>query len=675
MKKSFVAFAVSSLLLAGCSTVPTTPPKAVSIQDIQGEGQFSPMVNVKNRQYISENFYQVQGVITAIQHRDLGRDLKEGFFMQAPSDNNPKTSDGIFVQTGRLNNLKVGDLVEVVAKVSEDYAWTKLVDVNSVKVISSNQPLPKAETLKIGKDFFASMEQYEGMLVRLDKSSDIRVTRNYGFDHKARRNNLALSHKSALLHPNQLNAPKDYDPSKDEFFMLESFQHPGNGKILWYPDFGKPNASGSSDHYIRLNDQVNGLEGVLGYSYQLYRLYVTNHANADTFIHQNPRGELPTKKAGNLRIASFNVLNYFNPPFNQASRNPLRQNRGAKTLAEFELQSEKIAQAIVKMNADIVGLMEIENNGFDEQSAVYDLVQKINAKIKNPAEHYAYFMPKNGEKFIGTDAITNQVLYKKNKVSLADYQIIPMPEQHAPSVRYNQGKYSKVAFGNVYQRHSLAPTFTINGTNKQLTVAVNHFKSKGSACWEDVKTGNLLDKDLQGACENLRVAAAVQLGESLSKIKGEKVILGDLNSYGNEDPIMVLTNRNNAPKNYVIKTSGHTYLGGNKPEHQIYDENGKVVDKSYGYVNIVRKLHPNAYSYSYNQHIGSLDYLLISPNLVSSVVDARDWNINAGESTLFEYANKYNCDKNKQCSNRFKDIFRASDHDPAVLDLNVSKMK
>ncbi len=96
-----------------------------------------------------------------------------------------------------------------------------------------------------------------------------------------------------------------------------------------------------------------------------------------------------------------------------------------------------------------------------------------------------------------------------------------------------------------------------------------------------------------------------------------------------------------------------------------------MITDSYGYVNIIRQLHPDSYSYSYNDEVGTLDYILVTPELVNKVVDATDWNINAGESTLFQYSDKYNC-ANDKCSTRFSDLYRASDHDPAIIDLKLT---
>ncbi|NRB70129.1 MAG: hypothetical protein HRU48_22740, partial [Vibrio sp.] len=59
--------------------------------------------------------------------------------------------------------------------------------------------------------------------------------------------------------------------------------------------------------------------------------------------------------------------------------------------------------------------------------------------------------------------------------------------------------------------------------------------------------------------------------------------------------------------------------------------------------------------------------LLISPSLKKHFVDATDWHINGGESTLFDYNDEFKGDLPK-----YNDHYRSSDHDPAVLELNMA---
>ena len=691
---------------SGVIQAPTPPSNIVSstIQDIQGPSWASTIdgIDVPSKVYESTNYHEVTGVVTAIQQNALGTDLKVGFFMQAPSDGDALTSDGIFVETSKITDITVGSEVTVVAKVKEDWGWTKLVNAYSVTKTDSADSVLAATPLRVlesDEDFDFTLERHEGMLIQFDKESDMRVSRTFGFDYGPKRNNMVVSNGQVNLHPNQNNAPvvhdstidtdpeKQTDCNKDKRILVESFEAVTKGThIPWYPKFGSdsavpmPDGTTTTEDYVRIGDVLDGFEGVVSYSYSEYRFYVTNKVTKDNFAREgSERTQAPIlKEGGNLRVATFNVLNYFNSPFGgdcnpttPSSRDSVEggscSNRGAASPEEFDLQGDKIARAIIAVNADIVGLMEIENNGFGENSAVAHLVAKINALIDDENEHYLFVSDEGGDKYVGSDAIASQVIFKKNKVSLDTYRVIEMPQQHAPETDGEDG--------NNYQRDTITPTFKINGTDEKVTVAVNHLKSKGSKCWEDaapVAEGGQAgkDPDKQGSCENFRVSAAFHLGQELNKINGYKLILGDLNSYGNEDPIMVLTNRDNAPE-HVIKAARNTYIGGDKDVlgTSLHGDDGAEIAISYGYVNAVRKLHPDSYSYSYNDEVGTLDYILVTPDLMNKVVDATDWNINAGESTLFQYADKNNC-LDGECSTRFKDMYRASDHDPAIVVLN-----
>lgn len=45
------------------------------------------------------------------------------------------------------------------------------------------------------------------------------------------------------------------------------------------------------------------------------------------------------------------------------------------------MQQAKIVNAILRLDADIVGLMEIENNGFGDGAAIRQLVDQLNERI------------------------------------------------------------------------------------------------------------------------------------------------------------------------------------------------------------------------------------------------------------------------------------------------------
>jgi predicted extracellular nuclease len=652
-------------------------PTFTSIQAIQGEGQSSPFIS--GYPYITDQEYFVKGVVSAVT-----TGLTKGFYLQALEDDyNLNTSEGLFVFTDQSSSsLKPGDVVCVKGKVQEYYNLTQLKVENKQWLKQGEQEAPQATAIEIlptDENFEHTLERYEGMLVKTTPELDMRVTRTFGYDYAARRNNMVLAQGRINMQPNQLFAAGSEQAKQQSVgnaqrrLFIESDAKAADGQIPYYPEFGRSDIdqNGSTEDYIRIDDSIIGLEGVLSYGYNEYRLIVTNSLSQENFVRNDPRSEKPDIDEGDLRIATFNVLNYFNSPFG-GDANQHGGNRGANNLAEFELQQAKIVNAIVRLDADIVGLMEIENNGFGAGSAIAQLVNQINSQISDKKKHYRFVaIDSNNDGVtdeldsIGTDVITTGVIYREKVVKLTENRVIPMPSQQAPEVLDDKGKV--IEDGKNYQRDTLAPTFKVKGGNEKITVAVNHLKSKGSACWEDaapVEQGGQGGKDLdfQGACEQFRVAAAVALGEALQKIKGHKVILGDMNSYGMEDPMLVLTDYSPEKYGKTIRAARNTYLAGT-PQ---FGDDGALITHNYGYLNAVAIKHPESWSYSFNDEVGALDHLLVSKSLKGKVVDATDWHINGGESTLFDYNSEFKGDLPK-----YQDHFRASDHDPAVLELNI----
>ena len=328
----------------------------------------------------------------------------------------------------------------------------------------------------------------------------------------------------------------------------------------------------------------------------------------------------------------MNVLNFFTSPFGGAE-NPLETNRGADDEDDFMVQRSKIVAAIVALDADVIGLMEIENNGFDNDSAVHELVGLVNDEF-SPEKQYVIARPA-ADKRIGTDAISSQLIYRRAKIALDRLDVIEMPYQRVPAefypTRYD-GSWENFRPSTKFMRNAVTPVFTLDEPDdKKLIVSVNHFKSKGSTCWEDLQgstvnddgeTVNAIDdSDFQGSCENFRIAAADYLGRQLENYPGYRVIVGDLNSYANEDPVMVLTNRDNIAPGRTLEAGRNIFVG----SEEIIGNSGRRITDTYGYINIAYKLHENTISYSFNDEVGTLDHILITPDLEPFVVDASDW--------------------------------------------------
>ncbi len=259
----------------------------------------------------------------------------------------------------------------------------------------------------------------------------------------------------------------------------------------------------------------------------------------DGVAFANPRTTAPEAVGGDLSIASFNVLNYFTTlGTDDAScvaytdrlgdgvtvREGCDQ-RGAWDAADLARQQDKIVAAIEALDADVVGLMEIENSaalGEEADEATATLVDALNAAAG--ADTWAYVassadLPAASEQ----DVITNAIIYQPAAVS-------PVGAARALGDQSSDGE----AFGNA--REPIAQVFEPADGGAPFLFVVNHFKSKGSAGpWPgDADAG-----DGQGASNESRVRQATALRDWVSGIRGDVdavALVGDFNSYGARRP-------------------------------------------------------------------------------------------------------------------------------------------
>jgi len=247
------------------------------------------------------------------------------------------------------------------------------------------------------------------------------------------------------------------------------------------------------DNLFRGGGTVKDATGILDFYQGLYRLQPTMGA---IYEDTNPRTTAPEITEADLKVASFNVLNYFvtldDGTNDICGPSGTLECRGADTAEEFERQKAKIVAAMVAIDSDIYGLMEIENEHPGGVDAVADLVDGLNAIAG--AGTYAYI--ETGS--IGTDAIKQAILYKPAAVTpVGAYKILDSTVDSR--------------FIDTLNRPVLAQVFRDNATGDEFVVAVNHLKSKGSACEGDPDTG-----DGQGNCNLTRLAAAQALVDWLA---------------------------------------------------------------------------------------------------------------------------------------------------------------
>ena len=363
---------------------------------------------------------------------------------------------------------------------------------------------------------------------------------------------------------------------------------------------------------FRGGDRVQNVTGVMDYAFGLYRVQPTQGAN---YSSDNPRPAAPDAVGGTLKVASVNVLNYFTTtddagpicgPFSN------QDCRGADDAVELTRQRDKLIAALAGIDADIAGLVEIEND--PANAALGDLVAGLNGVVGADTYDYIATGP------IGTDAIRVALIYKAGSVTpVGDHAIL----DNSVDGRFNDD----------LNRPVLAQSFMDNAGGGIVTVAVNHLKSKGSACGaSDPDTG-----DGSGNCNLTRTAAAEALVDWLGTDPTGSgadnfLVIGDLNSYDKEDPIDALV--------------------------------------AGGYVDLVSSfLGEDAYSFVFDGQIGYLDYALANATLNDRVTGISIWHINADEPDLIDYDTSFK--KPAQDAIYAPDAYRSSDHDPVIVGLDL----
>jgi predicted extracellular nuclease len=473
----------------------------ITIAEAQGSSSASPLIT---SYYESDNAYDITGIVTMVTSKPVA-----GFYMQdVTSDGDETTSDGIFVKTSNATDDMIGNTICVNSTVSEYYTLTRL-ETDEWDIIDETSTVPAATDIAMIADdnssFNATLERYEGMLVNLPEDIDpnredeqtMRVTKAFGFDYDSYRNDMILAYETPNMNPNQNNVAGSDEAiaaetlNDDHRLIIESSTSAANGEIPYYADF----ATDPANNYVRINDSVVGMEGVISYGYSNFNLVVTNELDSSNFVRNNDRTSSPNLNTATeedhfvIKIGTQNLLNFFNSPFGGDS-NSYGDNRGADSDSEYDKQLEKLVAAITGLDADIIGLMEIENNGFGEDSAIQTLVDAINNEYydEDPDDIDSAYSISNQYVFVGydsngdlvldsddalgSDAISTGLLYRPSKVSIKSMAVIAMPEQHADAVVNANNAVMKdsdgetLESGDNYQRDAITATFKVNNTGK-----------------------------------------------------------------------------------------------------------------------------------------------------------------------------------------------------------------
>jgi predicted extracellular nuclease len=576
-------------------------PGATLISQIQGSGLTSPLVG---------SIRTIEGIVTG----NFQTGGLNGFFVQeeaADQDGDPATSEGIFVNNTSFP-VAVGQKVRVTGTVAEvgSPSQTTLTAVTAREVCSVGNPLPAPAPLVLPAADILGLERYEGMRVQLP--AGMVVTGNF---EAGSFGTVGLGTKR-LFGPTETDAPGAAANARALDNTL-NFVNLDDGRTLAnaaldpkpYPQGGGLDAN--APRTLRLGDTVVGRPvGIFEQRFGSYRIHPEGGV---AFRFDNPRPAPPA--GGPVRVASFNVLNYFTTlgSSNTCGPSGTVSCRGALNAAEFTRQRDKTFEAIDQLDAHIVGLMEIENNG---GIALNDLVSGLNIK----AGYTKWAAIATG--FVGTDSITNAIIYQPTVVAPVG-PVKVLDSSVDPDARSDRN------------RPSLAQTFERLGARADLTrftVVVNHWKSKGSACNPDDPNLN----DGQGNCPMTRVRMAQALLRWLATDPTGSgspnfLVVGDLNAYSKEQAIGVLT------------------AGGLKHLNAMFA--------------------PGGYSYQFQSTSGFLDHMLATFSMDRLVKNFAVWHINADEPAVFQYGLSGK-NASQQISLYRADPFASSDHDPLLVTFN-----
>ncbi len=574
---------------------------ATFIHQVQGSGLASPMVGAT---------VEIQGVVVGAYP---GTNGFQGLHVQeedADQDADPATSEGIFIfEPNGGATYAVGDLVRIKGQVTEfttgGVTLTELTSVSNLVVCATGQTVtPTSVSLPFSSLTFA--ERYEGMLVDIDQELTVTETFTLG-----RFGEVVLSSGGRLITPTNIVEPGApaiaLQAANDRNrIVLDDGDNRQNIDPTLYPTGGL-----SAENTLRIGDTTDGGTFVLEQRFGTYRLQPT--ATLPTWEPTNPRPESPDGVGGTIKIASMNVLNYFTT-LNEGSNlcgPSLLECRGASTTFELDRQRAKILSALIGLDADVVGFMEIENNDFE---AVKDLVDGLNEILGDGT----YDFIDTGT--IGTDAIKVAFIYQPASATpVGDHAILDSTVD--------------TRFVDTLNRPALAQTFESTATGGQATVIVNHLKSKGSACAGDPDMG-----DGQGNCNQTRVAAAEALVDWIASDPTDSgdldaIVIGDLNAYAEEDPI--------------------------------------VVFEDAGYENMIRTfLGDEAYSFVFQGQSGYLDHALADATLPSQITGTTEWHINADEPIVLDYNTDFKSEGHIETLFA-PHAYRSSDHDPVLVGADL----
>src|SRR5215470_7768444 len=500
----------------GAGTIVNDDFAITLIHDIQGNAETPNFVG------------QVKAIRGVVVGDFQGSANLSGFFVQeedADADADPATSEGIFIfDPATLTNVNVGDNVTVTGTVTNfgsPLGLTELTSLVSVVVNSSGNPLPAASVVSLPapNSPATDLERFEGMRVMFNQT--LFVT---GADDLGSFGELVLSANSPLYIPTNSVDPNDNPASGNSITgnsnvaAVTAQQTLNNNSRIVLND-GKtgsnpnpiPFIGAGANATVRRGDTIANLSGVLSFGFGSYRIEPTTLPIG--FTASNPRPMAPSPVGGSLRVASFNIENFF------VTTDTDPNYRGPNNATEFTRKRDKVVAALAGLNADVIGLIELEKattNG----GAASVLAAALTTAMGGGSNTYAAIA--DPAPLVGTDPdIKSGIIYRASAVAPVGGVLT---DTAAPA--------------GTYSRDPISQTFQQISTGEKFIITVNHFRSKscGGASGEDADQGD------GQACFNARRRSQAQalvafVNSTLIPIDPDVLVVGDFNSYGQEDPI------------------------------------------------------------------------------------------------------------------------------------------
>ncbi|HEY5978688.1 MAG TPA: ExeM/NucH family extracellular endonuclease, partial [Microlunatus sp.] len=542
------AYAVGiSLVAVGLVAAPEQAHAAdpIPIAEIQGTSPSTP----KAGQIVTTTPSRVTAVYGQVSTAEL-----RGFVIQTPGTGGPrrdlaKASDAVFVFLGSATaSVAVGDVVSVTGTAGEFSGLTQIAGTISVSKLTGVFPAVTPLSGLRWADTVAQRENLESMLYA--GSERFTISDTFGL---LRFGELGLTSAELPLQPTEVARPGSVGASAQAARNLAVRVNLDDGSNRGYtrtPTLAaRPLPYLSVGVEVAIGDRLRLREPVIvDFRNGLWKFNPTTSTEpgAEPAVIREVADDPAPRVAGAVTVASFNVLNYFTTTGQgrsactggnldtEGSFNVTFDcdARGAWDTADLGRQQAKIVAALNAMDADVVGLMEIENSvalGEPADEALASLVAALNraAGFRKWA-----FVPSSTElqATAEQDVITNALIYQPRWVRL-----------DSPAYALGAAAGPDGPFANA--RTPIAASFAAWEGGGPVLVAVNHLKSKNGG--PDATRDNADVGDGQGAFNGDRVRQATALRDWIPTVQQRAgaaavALIGDFNSYTAEDPLQVL---------------------------------------------------------------------------------------------------------------------------------------